>query len=162
MLEAYFDESGIHDRASICVIAGYWALTSQWRWFEKKWRTTLQEFKFPLEDFHAVDLARSRDHKPMLERLAQVISIYPLHPVTVGIIVDDFNAFSLRQRTFMTGATLVGTTGKFSTSGAPTKPYFVPFGYCLRRVTDRTKPGRKANFFFGLDRPMAKYAKVQR
>ena len=43
-----------------------------------------------MEDFHAVDLTRSRDDKPMLEILAQVVSIYPLHPVTVGIIVDDF------------------------------------------------------------------------
>jgi hypothetical protein len=160
MIEAYFDESGIHDGAAICVIAGYWGLASQWKWFNKKWRATLQDFNFPLEDFHATDLIRSRDHQPMLEKLAEVIASYHLYPVTVGIIVDDFNFFSLKQRKFMTGATLVGKTGKFSSSGNPDKPYFVPFGFCLRKITDYTKPGRQTNFFFGLDRPMAKYAKA--
>jgi len=159
MLEAYLDESGIHNGAAICVIAGYWGLASQWKWFDKKWRATLQDFNFPLKDFHATDLIGSRLHGPMLEKLAEVISKFHLYPVTVGIIVDDFNSFSLKQRKFMTGATLVGNTGKFKSSGAPNKPYFVPFGFCLRKITDYTKPGRKVNFFFGLDRPMANYAK---
>ncbi len=159
MIEAYFDESGIHDQAAVCVIAGYWGIASQWRWFETKWRSVLEEFNFPLKDFHATDLIGSRRHEPMLEKLAAAISKYHVYPVSVSLIVDDFNSFSEKQRRWMTGATL-NTAGKLITSGAPTKPYFVPFQLCLRKITDYAQPGRKAHFFFGIDKPMSKYARV--
>lgn len=159
MLEAYFDESGIHDRAAVCVVAGYFGYANQWRAQEQKWRKVLKDFNFPLEDFHATNLIRSKRHQPMLGKLAEAIAKSAIYPIAAGIIVDDFNSFSEIQRKWMTGATIL-KTGKLKTSGAPTKPYFIPFQFCLRKVTDYTKPGRKANFFFGLDKPMAKYAKV--
>jgi hypothetical protein len=160
MLEAYFDESGIHDGAAVCVIAGYFGYANHWRAQETKWRKVLDDFNFPLEDFHAHKLIGSEQHQSMLKKLAEAIAKSAIYPISAGIIVDDFNSFSEKQRKFMTGATLNEKTGKLRTSGAPTKPYFTPFQLCLRKVTDYTRPGRKANFFFGLDRPMGKYAKV--
>jgi hypothetical protein len=75
-------------------------------------------------------------------------------------VVDDFNSFSEKQRKWMTGATLDEKTGKLRTSGSPSRPYYTPFQLCLKKITSYTRPGRKADFFFGLDRPMAKYAKI--
>jgi hypothetical protein len=157
MLEAYFDESGIHANTGICVVAGYFGYAAQWRAQENKWRKVLAEFSFPLEDFHATDLMNSRKHQPMLKQLALAIAKSEIYPVSGGIVIDDFFSFNEKQRKFMTGATLM-PNGKFTTSGKQKKPYFVPFQNAVKNVTDYTRPGRRANFFFGLDRPMGKYA----
>jgi hypothetical protein len=157
MIEAYFDESGIHKGAKVCVIAGYFGYSAQWRALEKKWRKVLKDFNFPLKDFHATDLIDRRNDRSMLEKLAEAIARSEVYPVSSGIIVDDFYSFNETQRKFMTGATLM-PSGKFKTSGAPNKPYFVPFQNAVKNITDYAKPGRRANFCFGLDRPMAKYA----
>jgi hypothetical protein len=160
MLEAYFDESGIHENAAICVIAGYFGYANHWRAQEKKWRKVLADFSFPLEDVHATELVSSHRHQPMLKKLAEAIAKSSIYPISAGIVVDDFYSFSEKQRKWMTGATLDEKTRKLRTSGSPNRPYYTPFQLCLKKITDYTRPGRKANFFFGLDRPMAKYAKV--
>lgn len=156
MLEAYLDESGIHGGAAVCVIGGYFGLASQWKWFEKKWKAALHEHGLALEDFHAKDLVNQYSQRPFLQGLAGTIAKYQLYPICAGIIVDDFNSFTEDQRRWMTGAS--AKNGKLISSGAPTKPYFVPFQHCLRMVTADTPMGRKANFFFGLDKQMFGWA----
>lgn len=74
-----------------------------------------------------------------------------------GIVVDDFNSFSMDERRFLTGATLM-TCGKLVTSGCPGKPYFTPFQNIIKIVTDYAPIGGKAHFNFGLGRPFAQYA----
>jgi len=161
MIETYLDESGIHESASVCVIAGYFAGKSQLRKFSHEWRLVLKRFSFPMSEFHATDLLKSRKHQPMLATLARLIARHRrIQPVIYGIVVSDFKSFSLKQRMWFTGATLNEGTGRLLTSGSPNKPYFVPFQNCLRRVTDYTPAGDKAHFFFGLDRPFARYAKT--
>ena len=54
MLEAYLDESGIHDGAHACVIAGYWGGEKQWRNFERAWKRIIEDADTPgLIEFHA-------------------------------------------------------------------------------------------------------------
>jgi hypothetical protein len=158
MLEAFFDESGIHQGAKVCVIAGYFGHSVQWRVFADKWLRVLQDFSFPLRDFHATDLIEKRDHQPMLEALAQTIATSEIYPISSGIIVDDFFSFTEEQRKFFTGATIM-PNWKLKNSGSPNKPYFVPFQRVLENVTSYTTRSRVANFSFGIDRPMEKYAK---
>jgi hypothetical protein len=56
MLEAYMDESGIHDGAHVCVIAGYYGGESQWRRFEPRWQKIIEDADTPaLKEFHARD-----------------------------------------------------------------------------------------------------------
>ena len=157
MIEAHFDESGIHQGAKVCVIAGYFGHSAQWRSFNKKWLRVLECFKFPLEDFHATDLIEKRDHQPMLKALARSIAQSEIYPVSSGIIVDDFLSFTEDQRRFFTGATIMPSR-KIKHSGSPNTPYFVPFQRALENITSYTKPGRTANCSFGLGRPMEKYA----
>jgi hypothetical protein len=66
MLEAYLDESGIHDGAKVCMVAGYFGGRSQLRKLERKWKSVLEDFAFPMKDFHAKELVDSRKHQPML------------------------------------------------------------------------------------------------
>lgn len=157
MLEAYLDESGIHKGAVFCVVAGYFGRKSQWKWFERRWRSVLIKHGLKLEEFHAKDIVNHTRYAALVAELAETIARYHLYPITAAIVVGDFLSFNEKQRRWITGATLA-PNGTLVTSGAPNKPYFVPFQLCLRMVTEHTPVGEKAHFFFGIDRPMSKYA----
>jgi hypothetical protein len=88
--------------------------------------------------------------------LVRAIAAYKIYPVSAGIIIGDFTSFTEPQRRFLTGGTL--RRGKLVSSGCPNKPYFTSFQWCIRTLVKRAPVGGKAHFFFGLDRPFAKYA----
>jgi len=168
MLDAYLDESGIHEGAVICVIAGYYAGRGQWKKFEKAWRRLLVDFAVPPEGFHAKDLLRGggffrawneSQRQAFARSVANTIAgHHKIHPVSAAIIVDDFNQFSEKQRKVFTGASL--TSGKLSSSGCPTKPYFLPFQHCIRLVACYAPVGGKADFFLGLGQTFSEYAEA--
>lgn len=165
MIEAYLDESGIHDGAPVCVIAGYFGGIGQWKKFEARWRKTLARFNVPLEKFHAKELIKrtgffsgwkNSDHSAFLDAITAAIIEYKIHPASVGIVLDDFRACSLPQQQFLTGAKI--DHGKVVTSGNPSKPYFAPFQAVIDIICGYAPVGGKAHFFFGLDRHFAGYA----
>ena len=161
MIDAYLDESGIHDGAKVCVIAGYFGGPGQMKRFERAWKETLDRYSFPMKDFHAKDLLKISKHAPMLRSLAKLAGEQPrVYPVAYGIVVDDFYTFSLDERKFLTGATLGETSGKLLTSGCQSKPYFCPFQQIIKIITGYAPVGGKARFNFGVDRPFAKYARA--
>ena len=159
MIEAYLDESGIHDGAKVCVIAGYFGGPGQMKRFEKAWKKTLVQHSFPMKSFHAKDLINVPKHAPMLKALAKLAGEQPkVYPVAYGLVVDDFYAFTKDERKFLTGATIGNKTGRLLTSGCPSKPYFCPFQSVIKIVTRYAPIGGKANFGFGVNRPFAEYA----
>jgi hypothetical protein len=159
MIDAYLDESGIHDGAAICVIAGYFGGRKQLENLAGAWKKVLNDFGFPMNEFHAKDLLGARRHRPMLEALSRTIAAKTkVHPISLAVVVNDFKSFSLSQRKWFTGASPDPKTGEFLTTGCPNKAYFVPFQLCLQKVTDNAPVGGKAHFFFGVDRPFAGYA----
>ena len=166
MLEAYLDESGIHDGAVMCVVAGYYGWRPQWRQLEKAWRKVLGDFNVPLERFHAKDLVpkpqgfffkwQTQMRDSFLHGLANAIGDSGIRPVSSGVVVSDFFSFSRQRRRLMSGATI--KSGKLITSGSPEKPYFVVFMQCLRRLACYAPENGKVHFFFGLGKPFADYA----
>jgi hypothetical protein len=168
-VEAYLDESGIHDGAQVCVVAGFFGKKGGWRSLDSQWRNCVRRFDVPLGEFHAKDLMH-RGHyfdtwseekrDEFVSSLAGVIAGSRIYPVSCGLFVDDFLGFSLVERKFMTGATWHHAERRFSSTGCPNKPYFVPFQEVLRRVSLSAPPGAKSHYFFGLGRPLAKYALV--
>lgn len=161
--ESYLDESGIHEGAAVCVIAGYFGLQNHLRRLERGWKQVLTDARFPMEGFHAKTLIKSIKHAPMLKALGKAIAKQTsVYPVCYGIVVDDFNSFSLPQRRFMTGATIHHATRKLITSGCPGKPYFVPFQNIVKLITEYAAEhaplGAQVHFNFGIDRPFAEYA----
>jgi hypothetical protein len=167
MLEAYMDESGIHDEAPICIVAGYFAEHREWAKFEKKWKSVLSDHLVPLEQFHAKDFikrtgffrkSRWRDlaYLTFGNEVVKAIHRYKIYSVSCGIVVEDFNSFSLKERRAMTGG--LDAKGQVTKTGCPGKPYFVPFQLCIERVCHYTPKEAKAHFFFGVDRSFAKYA----
>ena len=167
MIAAYLDESGIHDSAEVCVIAGYFGGRGQWRKFEVAWRKVLLRFAVPLNKFHAKDLMNrcgffhdwnARKREQFSRDLADSIAAFKIHPVGQASILDDFDSFTTQQKRWFTGAVL--RDGKLVTSGCPGKPYFMPFQYCVKQVAGYAPVGGRAHFFFGLDRPFAEYATI--
>jgi hypothetical protein len=158
MIEAYIDESGIHGDATVCVVAGYFGRRSHWNYFGSAWRKVLHRFNFQLADFHAKDQVKQEKHRPMLLELAKTISKYQIYPVSMILAVEDFKSFSTEERRWLTGGSF--REGKVVSTGAPSKPYFVPFQLLLQRITDYAKAGSKAHFFCGLDRKFSEYARA--
>jgi len=169
MMHAYLDESGIHDGAALCVIAGFFGGPGQWRKFEPLWKRALADFDvecFHSEEFRAKDTKGNRigpyvgwtaeRDQAFLDRLVSAVVRYKIHPIASGIIVTDFRAYSLDERRYLTGAEI--RRGKFRTSGCPSKPYFLPFQSCLQRICDHAGVSAKAHFFFGSDRTFSEYA----
>jgi len=170
VLSAYLDESGIHDHARVCVVAGYFGGPGQWKRTERAWRKVLRDFDVP--DFHAKQFwAKDRlgdrlgpyvgwneaKDKRFLDGLIEAIRRYKIYPISAAIYVDDFLAFPMNQRRYLTGAQALN--GKFITSGNPKKPYFVPFQMCILNTTKYAESRSKAHFFFGLGKPFSSYAR---
>jgi len=157
MMECYLDESGIHDDAPVCVIAGYFGGQGQWRRFNTLWQKVLDDADTPLEEFHAKDFVKTSRRRTTLEALAGAIGASrKIHPVIVGVVVSDFRSFSEDQRRFLTGAQI--RNREFVSTGSPDRPYFLPFIHCVERLAGYASAGGKVHFFCGLDRPFARYA----
>jgi hypothetical protein len=172
MIDAYLDESGIHDGATYCVIAGYFGGRGQWKRFEETWKQLLRDFQVPMEKFHTkhfypepkpgtwfYDQWRKRDDYVLFHNaIAATISQYKkIHPVSAAIRVPDFNSFSLDDRRFLTAAK-TNLKGELISAGSPEKPYFVPFTMVVRQICGYASVGGKAHFFFGIDRSFYTYA----
>jgi hypothetical protein len=165
VLESYLDESGIHDGAPVCVIAGYFGAREAWRQIEKSWVSTLNYFKIPLSDFHALHfvpraIAGHKESRNLVRSLALLAKKHrrDLHPVSAAVVVDDFHSLTLNQRRFLTGAKWNGK--RFTSSGCSNKPYFVPFQHCLKRITSYTPKDGRVNFFLGLGKTFSGYAEA--
>lgn len=169
MINAYLDESGIHDDAAICLVSGYFGGPGQWRKLEIAWRKVLAKADVPLEKFHALDLIEHRKfffgmsrekHKKLIDDLTYALIQYQIYPISYGVILADFAALTMPQKHFFTGATIDDKVnpGKLKNNGNPNKPYFMPFLQCVKRLSLYASVGGKTHYFFGLDRPFYNYA----
>ncbi len=168
MLEGYFDESGIHDGAPICIVAGYYADHSQWNRFEKRWKPILD--KNHIDEFHAKEffgphLAGSKYHgwsstkcKMFLDKLLRTIDESRLHAMGSAVVISDWKDLSLERRKFFTGAEWNPSKGRFISTGCPSKPYFTPFQECIGTVAKHCSYGEVAHFFFDMNKQFSGYA----
>lgn len=169
MIQAFLDESGIHNDAEVCVIAGYYGYPGAWKKLNDRWKSILRSAEVPLDKFHALDLIQHRgfffemprdDHEKLKMSLARAVASFRVYPVTVALIMEDFRSLTTEQKRFFTGATIDdrSSPGKLKTSGRPSTPYFMPFSHCVRTVYDNN-PNREIEFHFGFARPFLGYAK---
>jgi len=168
MIQAFLDESGIHDGSDVCVVAGYYGQPGAWRKLDERWRKILRGTNVPLNKCHALDLIEHRkfffqmprdEHAKLVTDLACAVASFRVYPVTVALILADFRDLTDPQKRFFTGATIDDTTkpGKLNANGCPTTPYFMPFLHCVRKVFDNA-PNMEVDFHFGFARPFHGYA----
>jgi hypothetical protein len=65
MIEGYFDESGIHEGAPVCIVGGYYGTQAAWRKFETQWNAILFDYpELSSKGFHAkVFFARDKGNR---------------------------------------------------------------------------------------------------
>src|SRR5271163_3151782 len=65
VLHAYLDDSGTHNGARVCTVAGYFGSEKQWIKFDRDWRSALNEEH--LDEFHANRFWSSFKGRPVTE-----------------------------------------------------------------------------------------------
>jgi hypothetical protein len=170
MIQAYLDETGIHEGAGVCAIGGYFGGPGQWKKQSGEWDAILKRYK--VDEFHAkqfwgFDNAGKRvgPYKEWLdakadaflnELVSTIETRHKLHPISSVVVMESWNKLSHNQRRFLTGGKLVN--GKFKTSGCPSKPYFLPFQSCVMDAANHAPIGGKAHYFFDLNKQFKGYA----
>jgi hypothetical protein len=166
------DESGIHDSASVCLLAGYITGMPSWRRFEHEWESVLQRYDvldFHAKDFFAVDPSGTKTGKyrrgsdpstkayyaewPLrrytgfLEDLLGVIASSRLVPIGAMVQTKDFFSYTYGERRWLTGGFIRGD-GKWMTTGAPNRPYHLLFDHILVDAAHKTNAGKKILYVF--------------
>lgn len=146
MVESYCDESGINAESPVCIIAGFFGGSNQWRSFEAGWNGILE--RVGLDEFHARDFwARDQDGgmvgkyrgwppekaSKFLDELVDVGTSVKIHPVSCVVVAADWEKVPEDQRRFVTGAKFRRSTQKYASTGAPTQPYFLCFQGCAEK-----------------------------
>lgn len=169
VLQAYFDESGVHADSPILVVAGYVGGLGQWRKFEKLWRKALD--RHCVGEFHAqrfwsrdptgrrVDIYRDWSDLQadrFLCELLKALQKTKVYPLTSSLVIEDWNHLSKEQRDFLTGGEY--SEGRRSSPGAPNKPFFAPFQVCVTDAAEYCGEGGKVHFVFDQSAHIAGYA----
>jgi hypothetical protein len=115
VVEAYLDESGIHDGAKSCVFAGYVGGYRQFRRLEREWEklvACLPDGDFHAKEFFGRDSVGGRvgpykdwtDRKAIdfLDSLIDAIHAVKIHPRGAITDVEQFNLRDLEERIFLT------------------------------------------------------------
>lgn len=175
-VEAYLDESGIHEQAKVCVVAGFYGEQQSWRDFENRWNAVITDYpELEGEGFHAKRFYARKEGKRVgkyrnwtdekaenfLERLVVCItSSKKVFPIAYAAIVDDFLALTLESRQWLTGAKFNKKNGRVISGGCPSKPYYLPFTFCVLKSAQKsaTAHGDKLHVLVGLDRTFHGYA----
>jgi len=151
----------------MCFVTGFFGGRGQWKKVEDSWRSALDRFEVPLDQFHALHAVKRRKffakmdehmHARFIVELAKAIADFKVYPVSFGVVVSDFYLFRESERRFLTGMEIT-PEGKLSGTGNPNKPYFMPFLHVVRTVASYAPKGGYAHFFVGVDRPFYGYAK---
>lgn len=158
--KGFFDESGIHDGASVCVVAGYVGSLNEWRRFDETWGEYANTPGFHAKEFFARDTAGNRvgpyrgwhdsRAEEYLSTLLTAITSLKLNPVGALVDVIGFHQYTEDERRLLT-AGQVTHRGKWIQTGAPTKPYFIAFWKVVTsavEVSDRAD--WKVEFVFDL------------
>ena len=168
MLTAYMDDSGSHDNAPVCVLAGYFGGWRRWLEFEESWIAVLK--KYCVKEFHAkrfwakdpsgqrVDEYRDwTDDKAsafLNELLAIIEGSARIYPFASGVVATEWRKQTIDERRRLTGGSEMHPTGK------PSKSVFLALQRCVVRVASYCKPGIKANYFIDSNKQLDAWATI--
>jgi len=169
MLQAYMDDSGTHSGSPICVLAGYFGGERQWVNFDKEWSRVLRNVG--VEEFHAKRFwGKDREGRRLdeyegwsdekvdmfLGDLLRTITSYRIYPIGSAVVMREWLTLHELERRYLTGGRVRG--GKIYTSGAPNKPYFLPFIRNVGQAANYCAEYLKIHFAFDRNEPYSGYA----
>lgn len=172
MIEAYMDESGIHDGAHACVIAGYWGSKKKWTKFETRWKQILRDANEPtLTEFHSTDFWNAQGQRKgvfaqwseqkangFIDDLANCIADSRVFPTAATLVVAEYERLNRDEKMFLTGGNLHTATQQWVTSGAPKRTYFVPFRFAVEYPAVNCPSGLHVHYVFDLNKQFKTYA----
>jgi hypothetical protein len=91
--------------------------------------------------------------------LLDVIHSTNIHPLGGMVDAVAFRAFSYGERRFLTGG--IFSQGRWHSSGAASKPYFLVYDHCLHEAATKTKAGKKLLFLFDQQKTFESHAMEQ-
>jgi hypothetical protein len=162
VFEGYFDDSGSHSGAKVCVMGGYYGHENSWKSFSKSWDKVLR--KFGVESFHSkrfygrdrggnrIDDYVGWDEKKaedFMDSLLTVICRDKLYPLGYAVNLIDWDTFSLADKKILTGGKYI--KDKWRAEGKFTKPMFLPFRLVVEKSADNCPKDEKVHYFFGID-----------
>lgn len=175
MLEAYMDESGIHDGAHACVVAGYFGHEKRWRAFEDRWKKIIQDADEPsLTDFHSVEFWRPDGTRRGVFRLwpdikadrfisdlLDCIGNHHIYPTCATLKIAAWLRLNKSERMFLTGGRLDlsdQTYRTWITPSAPNQTYFLPFQFAVATPAIRCKDGYVVHYVFDINKQFKTHA----
>jgi hypothetical protein len=172
MLEAYMDESGIHEGAHVCVVAGYWGTKKKWKRLEQRWLEILKEADEPtLKEFHSSEFWNSKGQRrglfaawsdtkadKFIADLVACIVDSRLFPTSAALVTSEWKRRTKEERMFLSGGTYDRATNHWVTFGAPNRVYFLPFHVALSNPAITCQPGHHIHYFFDLNKQFKKHA----
>ena len=171
VLRSYGDESGIHDGARFCVVAGLCGSPGQWKLFEKEWKAALGGVPY----FHSKEFFQRKNTalsskspyrgwdsgraNAFISGLLEVIRKRRIWPVGATVVIPDFMALTYGERCWLTGATFAnGPQGaRFVTHGSPDVPWHVGFSGLIADAHGISRTAR-LHFIFEVQREYGPYA----
>lgn len=167
MLQAYMDDSGSHDGAPVCTIAGYFGGYRRWLEFESAWGDVL--VRYGVGEFHAkrfwgrdkqgrrLDEYREWDDgraNSFIDELLGIIERTKIYPFACGVQAKEWKKKPIGDRRILTGG-----NGKYPT-GKPSKSIFLALERCVLRVADYCKPGIKVHYFIDSNQQLDEWATI--
>ena len=153
MVKSYWDESGTHAGSPVCVMAGYFGGVNQWKIFENRWNDVLAREQ--IKEFHAYEFwartpagQRVGEYKEwnderaerFLDHLIDAATSVKIHPVCCGLGTKNWSNYTDDERKYFTGAIYKKASQKQRSTGAPNKPIFVCFQFCVYNAAKYCKP----------------------
>ena len=116
----YADESGIHDDALFCVVAGYRGSVEQWKKFNREWQAVLNKPEYRIKGgFHSKiffnrKLKKNSKGNPyfgwpdnkarvFIDELLSVIDKRKIRPIGCAVNVNEFQTFSYGEQSTLVG-----------------------------------------------------------
>jgi len=158
VLRAYIDDSGSHDGAPHCLLAGYWGGTNEWRRFERAWNAAIRDegvTEFHAKTFwpriHGKRLGEFKDwtderHRRFIERLLAIIASHKIFPFGFGVLGSDWDKQTEEYRRVFCA---------LDHSDCPNdellKSIYMSFNMCVLRISRYCHPGKIMNFYLDDD-----------
>jgi hypothetical protein len=157
MIKVYLDESGIHEGATICTVAGYAAPWKKWKTvFVPGWAKVLRKFGLEHCGFHGTNFFprsgidyrdwKEEDTVACFNALVNIVNAAELTPIGGSVVTEVFWRLNADERRYITGARYDEQTQKWLTSGAPKTPYHFPVQQAVVDSAGMASSTNKAHF----------------
>jgi hypothetical protein len=164
VFRVYGDESGIHQGAIYCTVAGLIGTPGQWSRFEAKWRAAPKEFFNPKARLSHENPYRKwtqQKDDAFIEALLTTIDDHKVWTVGCSIKIADFMALSYGERCWLSGGEVDEERKRWKHHGAPNVPYHVGVaGLVADAHTIRKDEVTRLHFVLEDQSPLSEFAKL--